>query len=90
MAKLPKFANEQEEAEFWETHDSTGYLDNTLPVRVTFVDAREPKKQISLRLDNDTIEMLKAVARTKGIGYQTLIRLWVNERLAQEQSSHTV
>ena len=57
MTKLPKFANEQEEAEFWETHDLTDYLDNTLPVRVTFVDAREPKKQISLRLDNDTIEM---------------------------------
>ena len=90
MAKLPKFANEQEEAEFWETHDSTTYLDDTEPVKVTFVDAREPKMQISLRLDSETIDMLKAVARTKGIGYQTLIRIWVNERLAQEQSGHAV
>ena len=90
MKELPHFADEKAEAEFWATHDSTEYLDNTEPVDVTFVDARVPKKLISVRFDNETIESLKTVARTKGIGYQTLIRIWVNERLAQEQSSHTV
>ncbi len=54
------------------------------------MDARVPKKLISVRFDNETIESLKTVARTKGIGYQTLIRIWVNERLAQEQSGHAV
>lgn len=39
-----------------------------------------------VRFDNETIESLKAVARRKGIGYQTLIRIWVNERLAEEQA----
>ena len=90
MKRLPKFADEKEEAEFWATHDSTEYLDNTEPIEVTFVDARVPKKLISVRFDNETIESLKTVARTKGIGYQTLIRIWVNERLAQEQSGHAV
>lgn len=85
MAKLPKFADEKEEAEFWATHDSTEYLEDTEPVEATFVDARVPKKLISVRFDNETIESLKAIARNKGIGYQTLIRIWVNERLAQEQ-----
>ena len=85
MSKLPKFATDQEEATFWDTHDSTGFLDDTKPVEVTFVDARPPKKQISLRLDAKVIEVLKAVAQRKGIGYQTLIRLWVMERLAQER-----
>jgi len=87
MSKLPQFASEQEEAEFWATHDSTEYLDDTEPVDVTFVDARPPKKQISLRLDADVIAELKAVARSKGIGYQTLIRMWVMERLAQEHAT---
>lgn len=87
MSKLPRFASEQEEAEFWATHDSTEYLDDTEPVDVTFVDARPPKKQISLRLDADVIEELKAVAQHKGIGYQTLIRIWVMERLAQERAT---
>jgi len=87
MSKLPQFASEQEKAEFWATHDSTEYLDDTEPVDVTFVDARPPKKQISLRLDADVIAELKAVARSKGIGYQTLIRMWVMERLAQEHAT---
>ena len=90
MKKLPSFVDEREEAEFWATHDSTEYLDDTEPVEVTFVDARVPKKLISVRFDSETLESLKIVARKKGMGYQTLIRLWVNERLAQEQSGHAV
>ena len=87
MSKIPKFTTEQEEAEFWATHDSTEFLDDTEAVDVTFIDSRPPKKQIALRLDGETIDALKAVAARKGIGYQTLIRLWVNERLEQEQAS---
>ena len=87
MARIPKFATEQEEAEFWSTHDSTEFVEDTDTVDITFFDDRQPKKQIALRLDGDTIDALKAVARRKGVGYQTLIRLWVNERLEQEQVS---
>jgi len=84
MSKIPQFASEQEEAEFWATHDATEFLDETKPVNMTFVDARPPKKQISLRLDPEVINQLKTVASRKGIGYQTLIRMWVMERLGQE------
>lgn len=82
MGWLPK--DEREEAEFWDTHDSTKLLEETGPVDVVFVNARPPKKQMSLRLDPDAIEQLKAIAARKGIGYQTLIRIWVMEQLAQE------
>jgi predicted DNA binding CopG/RHH family protein len=87
MSKLPHFASEQEEAEFWATHDSTEYLDETEPVDVTFVDARPSEKQISLHLDAYLIDELKAVAQSKDISYQTLIRMWVIERLAQEHAT---
>jgi predicted DNA binding CopG/RHH family protein len=87
MSKLPSFISEQEEAEFWATHDSTEYLDDTEPVDVMFVDARPSEKQISLRLDAYVIEELKAVAQSKDVGYQTLIRTWVMERLAQERAT---
>ena len=86
MAKTPKFATLQEEADFWDTHDSTDYLDNTTAVDVTFVAARPRKAQISLRLDPQTIAQLKTVATRRGVGYQTLIRMWVLERLSQEPS----
>ena len=84
MTKLPEFASEQEEAEFWDKHDSTEFLDGTEPVEITFVNARPPKKQISLRLDKDIIDQLKTIATGKGIGYQTMIRMWVMERLREE------
>ena len=84
MMVTPRFANEQDEAEFWATHDATEFLDQTEPVAVTFVDARPRKTQISLRLDPATIDKLKAVSRRKGVGYQTLIRIWVMERLSRE------
>jgi predicted DNA binding CopG/RHH family protein len=83
MPKIPKFASEQEESDFWDTHDSTDYLDETEPVAVRFIDAR-PKIQVSMRLNPSDLAKLKALARTKGVGYQTLIHMWVMERLQQE------
>jgi predicted DNA binding CopG/RHH family protein len=81
---IPTFKSEQEEAEFWDTHDSTDYLSNTEPAELTFVDVRPQKRSISLRIDGDTINTLKDIAGRKGIGYQTLIRMWVMERLEKE------
>lgn len=82
--KIPQFKTEQEEAEFWDSHNSIDFLDETESVEVTFVDARPAMKQISLRLDPSVIDQLKSLAVGKGIGYQTMIRMWVMERLGQE------
>ena len=69
---------------FWDTHDSTNFLEETESVDITFVDARPTMKQISLRLDPAVINHLKLLAGDKGIGYQTMIRMWIMERLGQE------
>ena len=84
MAKSPKFSDDMEESDFWDTHDSTDYLDGTEEVQVEFIDTR-PKTLISLRLQSDTIRQLKVLAARRGIGYQTMIRMWVMERLEQEK-----
>ncbi len=84
MKKISEFKTLQEEANFWDTHDSTDFLDETEAVNVTFVDARPAMKQISLRLDPSVIDQLKSLATSKGIGYQTMIRMWVMERLGNE------
>ena len=86
MNKIPKFTNEQEEAEFWATHDATEFLDDTRPGDITFADARPRKTQIALRFEPNTISELRIIAQRKGVGYQTLIRMWVMERLAQEHA----
>ena len=84
MAKIPEFASEQEESDFWDTHSLMDYWDETTPVEIEFRDVRPRKTLISLRLDEETIARLKAIAHSRGIGYQTLIRMWLLERLAAE------
>ncbi len=48
------------------------------------VDARPPKKLVSIRFDTAHIEATKRIARTKGIGYQTLLRMWAYDGLERE------
>lgn len=81
MPRIPEFKDEQEESEFWDTHDSTQFLEETTPVDTRFSGPRPRKVHISLRLDQEMIDDLKAVAGRYGIGYQTLIRMWVAEQL---------
>lgn len=85
--KLPDFKkmSDIEIARFWEEHDAAEFWPEMVVEKEAFVDKR-PKKAISMRFDIDTIEQLRQIADAKGIGYQTLIRMWIKERLRQEAS----
>ena len=82
MPRIPKFRDEAEEAQFWETHDIVDYLEDTVPAEGQLIGPRPRKVHITLRLDQDTIDDVKKVAEKLGIGYQTLIRMWVKEQVA--------
>lgn len=82
---IPKFATEKEERQFWATHDSTRYFGSMREIKEPLLqDARPAKKAISIRVDEPALAKLKRVAGKKGLGYQTLMRMWVLERLEQE------
>jgi len=81
---IPKFATEDEGRAFWATHDSTRYFDSMPEVKETIRDARPKKRAISIRVDEPALTRLKTVAAKKGLGYQTLMRMWVLERLEKE------
>jgi len=85
--KLPDFSkmSDEEIADFWDKHNVTDYWDQLRPAKEQFIDKR-PKKAISMRIDEDTLDELKKVAKSKGIGYQTLARMWIQERLKKEAS----
>ena len=85
VKKIPKFRSEKEEADFWATHDSTDYLSGTKEAKVKFT--RPPKKLVSLRLDENTIDKLKKIAESKGIGYLELVRMWVLETLSKTKAA---
>ena len=82
-SKIPKFKSYEEEAKFWDTHDTTEFLDELKEVHnIKFPKPR--KRLISVRMDDGLIKSLKAVAASKDIGYLTLIRMWIAERLSKE------
>ncbi len=79
---IPKFKSLEEERKFWATHSITEFMDELKPVKAEFV--KPKKKLISLRLDTPQIRSLKEIASRKGLGYLSLIRYWINERLSKE------
>jgi predicted DNA binding CopG/RHH family protein len=73
-----------EEARFWKTHSVTDYLGELTEVRgVGFPKPR--KKLVSMRVDDATIKSVKEVAQSRGVGYLTLMRMWIIERLSRER-----
>ena len=78
---LPKFKSEAEEREFWETHDSTEYIDWSKAERVQFPNLKLTTKSISIRLPLGLINALKIEANKRDVPYQSLVKIWLNEKL---------
>ena len=79
QTRIPTFNSPEEEAEFWDTHDTADFEDEFEPDNVRF--ATNLSQGITVRLTAETLETLRATARKKGIGPTTLARMWILERL---------
>ena len=77
--RIPVFKNIQEEAEFWDTHDTTDFENEFKTAKVRF--AKNLSEGVTVRFDPVTSNKLRVEAHQKGIGPTTLIRMWVMERL---------
>lgn len=82
--RIPKFKNEDEEREFWASHDSTNYIDWAKAKDVVMPSLKPTLKTISIRLPEIMIEELKLLANKKDVPYQSLMKMFIAERLAQE------
>lgn len=80
---LPKFKTEAEERTFWETRgkDSTEFLDWKEAQRVVLPNLKPSTKTISLRLPQHLLDALKAAANARDVPYQSLIKVWLQEKL---------
>lgn len=84
--EIPSFANEAEEAEFWATHAlGPKFLERMNPVTEQEVPVRPRTRPVAIRFDEDLLQRLKALAKKKGKGYQTLLKEFVLERLYEEE-----
>ncbi|MBI4729186.1 MAG: hypothetical protein HY775_06735 [Acidobacteria bacterium] len=85
--EVPAFASDEEESAFWATHElGEGILAAMKPGADRKLPAPRPRtRPIAVRFDESTLRRVKALASRRGIGYQTLLKQFVAERLYEEE-----
>ncbi|MEO8440897.1 MAG: BrnA antitoxin family protein [Betaproteobacteria bacterium] len=81
--RVPKFRSEAAERGFWQTHDTSDYFDVAKSVRAIFPNLKPSTQTISLRLPAHLLEGIKAAANSRDVPYQSLIKVWLQEKLQQ-------
>lgn len=85
---IPRFKNENEEAEFWATHDSTEYIDwSKAIVNPAFPNLKHSTKTITIRVSESLLNALKAIANKKDVPYQSLVKMFLDEKVKEEFGS---
>ncbi len=78
---IPKFASEAEERRFWERTDSAGLVNWSEAKRARLPNLRPSKTAISLRLPVSLLEGIKIEANKRDVPYQSLIKMWLREKV---------
>ena len=84
--RISKFRTEDDEFDFWSSHDSVDFFKETEEVqdKLVITKPKRPKQRITMLLDAGLKTRLKKIAAQKGIPYQTLIQMWLREKVNQE------
>ena len=78
---IPRFKSEAEERAFWESQDSTAYVDWSKAKRAVLPNLKPTTRTISLRLPQHLLDSIKAAANARDVPYQSLIKVWLQEKL---------
>lgn len=81
LRSVPDFANENDERRFWEQYDSSDYLDWKQAQQVVMPNLKPTTKTISLRLPRHLLDSIKVAANARDVPYQSLIKVWLQEKL---------
>lgn len=81
---VPEFKSEQEEREFWATHDSSAFIDWENSSKAVFPNLKPTMKTISLRLPETMLNRLKVLANERDVPYQSLMKMFLKERIDRE------
>ncbi len=85
--KIPNFKTEDEERKFWDTHDSTDYVDWSKARHVIFPNLKLTRQPISLRVTTSLLAKVKVVANKKDMPYQTLMKQYISEGVEKDFQS---
>ena len=81
LRSIPVFKSETQEQAFWESHDSSVYVDWSQAERVRFANLKPSTQAISLRLPVHLLEQIKIAAHKRDVPYQSLMKVWLSEKV---------
>ena len=84
---IPKFRSDEAERAFWATADTTEYFDWSKAERVSFPNLKPSTATISLRLPQGMLDELKVLANQRDVPYQSLLKVYLAERIAAERAT---
>ena len=85
LKQIPRFKNEEDEAKFWATHDSTEYFDvKKAVVNPLLPNLKLSTKTITIRVTQSLLHSLKMIANKKDVPYQSLIKMFLDNKVKEE------
>jgi predicted DNA binding CopG/RHH family protein len=84
LKQIPRFESEEEEREFWSGHDSVEYVDWQAARETRLAKLKPTTRTISLRLPETMLEDLRVLANKRDVPYQSLLKIYVAERIEEE------
>jgi predicted DNA binding CopG/RHH family protein len=84
MKKIPSFRSEEEEREFWATHDATDFIDFSQAQQAHMPRLKPTLKTISIRLPEPLLESIKVLAHKRDVPYQSLMKMLLAEGIKRE------
>lgn len=82
--EIPRFESEDAEREFWSDQDSSEFIDWKQAQAVRFPNLKPSTKTISVRFPESLLEELKIIANKRDVPYQSLLKIFVAERVDEE------
>ena len=87
MKNIPNFENEDKEREFWAEADSSEYIDWKKAKKIVLPNLKPSVKTISLRIPQSMLEEIKLLANKRDVPYQSLMKIFLSERIDKELSA---
>jgi len=78
---VPHFSTEAEERAYWEHNDSANHVEWTKAATVRLPNLNPSSTSTSLRLPNSLLDQIKVAAGKRDVPYQSLIKIWLAEKL---------
>ncbi len=87
---IPKFKNEDEERDFWDTHDATDYFDMSRAIlNPSLPNLKFSTKTITVRVPESLLDDLKILANKKDVPYQSLMKIFLADKVKEEFKKYT-